>query len=256
MREMTLGDGFTVFGLSPDETRFMYREIFEDRCYLQKGVTLEDGDCVFDVGANIGLATVFFHRERKNVRVFAFEPNPAAGECLRANVERHGVNARVFACGLLDAAGTQPFTRYPANSVSSGFHADAAQDRATTQSYMINTGIAAHGAEVFSAALYRKQETLDCPVRTLSEVIEEERVERIDLLKVDVERSERQVLAGIREEHWERIRQLAMEITEEEGGLNEVQEMLRGLGFTVTAEQEPMLRGTPLYNLYAVREPA
>ncbi|MGC2637678.1 MAG: FkbM family methyltransferase [Acidobacteriaceae bacterium] len=256
MREITLAEGFTVFGLSPDEARFMYREIFEDRCYLQKRVTLDDGDCVFDVGANIGLATMFFHRARKNVRVFSFEPNPAAGECLRANVEKHGVNASVFSCGLLDVSGTLPFTRYPANSVSSGFHADAAQDRATTQSYMINTGIAEHGAEVFSAALFRKQETLECPVRTLSEVIDEGGVERIDLLKIDVERSERQVLAGIRDYHWPRIRQLVMEFTDGVGGLNEVQEMLRTRGFTVTAEQEPLLRGTNLYNLYAVRERA
>ncbi|HTV14751.1 MAG TPA: FkbM family methyltransferase [Acidobacteriaceae bacterium] len=251
MRQITLGADLTVFGLNPDETRFMYREIFEDRCYLQHGLTLEDGDCVFDVGANIGMATLFFHRERRPIRIFAFEPNPAVAECLRANIAMHGVDARVFAIGLMGASRTEEFTLYPSNSAASGFHADAARDRAATERYLVNTGVSPHGAEVFAAALFRKQEKFSCPVRTLSEVVDEEGVERIDLLKIDAERSERDVIAGIREDHWGRIRQIVMELTDEDGSLHEVEAMLGDRGFKVIAKQEPLLRGTPIYNLFA-----
>ncbi len=75
MRKLRLPDGLEVFALNADETRFVHGEVFGARCYLQHGIELRDGDCVFDVGANIGLATLFFHRER---RTSGFMPsNPA-----------------------------------------------------------------------------------------------------------------------------------------------------------------------------------
>ncbi len=256
MRPITLPDGLTVFGLNPDETRFMHGEIFGARCYLQHGVELHDEDCVFDVGANIGMATLFFHGERRGVRIFAFEPNPAAVACLLANIERCGVNARVFQCGLLSEPGKAEFTLYSANTVASGFRADADHERAITRTYMINSGVAPHGADRFVEALFRKEEKLVSPIRTVSQVLDEERLDRIDLLKINVERTEREVLGGIREEHWGRIRQIVMEVTDVGGALSAVGEMLRQLGFRVVVEQEPRLRGTPIYNLFATKLPA
>ena len=89
MRTLRLSDGLEVFCLNPDETRFVHGEVFGERCYLQHGIELRDGDCVFDVGANIGMASVFFCKERRDIRLFAFEPGPAAYECLEANLEVH-----------------------------------------------------------------------------------------------------------------------------------------------------------------------
>ena len=130
MRRLSLPDGLDVFSLNADETRFVHGEVFGARCYLRHGIELRDGDCVFDVGANIGMASIFFCKERRNVRIFAFEPSPAAYECLKANIElhgqTHGADARTFECGLSRAPGTAEFTFYPNNSVMSGFHADSA----------------------------------------------------------------------------------------------------------------------------------
>ncbi|MFM0205135.1 FkbM family methyltransferase, partial [Paraburkholderia fungorum] len=52
----------------------------------------------------------------------------------------------------------------------------------------------------------------DCPLRTLSAVIDENGIERIDLLKIDVEKAEGHVLRGIRQAHWARIRQMVVEV--------------------------------------------
>ena len=79
-----------------------------------------------------------------------------------------------------------------------------------------------------------RTETFRCPLRTLSSVIDEHGLERIDLLKIDVEKSEAQVLRGIRPEHWDRIRQLVVEVHTREL-LQEVTALLeqRALAFTV-----------------------
>ena len=252
MRQMTLAEDLTVFSLNADETRFVYREVFTERCYLQHGIELRDGDCVFDVGANIGLASVFFHRERKAIRVFAFEPSPVAVECLKANIELHGVDARVFECGLSRASGMAEFTFYPGNTVMSGFHADPERDRQTTRTYMVNSGVAPHAADRFSGLLFRKL-TVERPLRSLSEILEAEGVERIDLLKIDVERSERDVLAGVRPEHWLRIRQVVLEVYDDAGGLEHVRGLLEGHAFQVEVEQDPLLQGTTVYQVFARR---
>jgi len=262
MRRLSLPDGLVVFSLNADETRFVHGEVFGARCYLKHGIELHDGDCVFDVGANIGMASIFFCKERQAIRLFAFEPSPAAYECLKANIEleaeRHGelgrADARTFECGLSREAGTAEFTFYPANSVMSGFHADLEKDRAATRTFMVNSGFAPRHAELFLTSKFKK-ETFPCSLRTLSEVMDEERVARIDLLKIDVEKSEREVLAGIREEHWGRIRQVVVEVHDEHGALDEVQALLIKHGFKITTEQDPQLKGTTIFSVFASRAP-
>ncbi len=252
MRQLSLPDGLTVFSLNADETRFVHREVFGARCYLQHGIALHDGDCVFDVGANIGLTAVFFHRERKGVRIFAFEPSPVACECLKANIDLHGVDARIFECGLSRESGTADFTFYPGNTVRSGFHVDLEVDRSTTKTYMVNSGVSARNADLFLGFLFKK-ETFPCRLRTLSEIVDEESVTRIDLLKVDAERSEREVLAGIRSEHWDMIRQIVMEVQDETGALDEVRCLLEKHGFQVATEQDPLLKGTAVFSVFATK---
>src|SRR5437764_12401816 len=156
MRQLNLPGGLDVYSLNPDETRFVHGEVFGARCYLQHGIELRDGDCVFDVGANIGLATVFFHRERRGIRIFAFEPSPAACECLKMNIQLHGADARVFECGLSRESGSAEFTFYPANSVMSGFHADET-DRGTTRTFMVNNGVAPGKVDRLLGFIFKKE---------------------------------------------------------------------------------------------------
>ncbi|HEY2472521.1 MAG TPA: FkbM family methyltransferase [Terracidiphilus sp.] len=252
MRQLVLPDDLTVFSLNPDETRFVHREVFESRCYLRNGIELRDGDCVFDVGANIGLSALFFHRERKGVKVFAFEPSPAASKCLRANTELHGLDARIFECGLSRTSGSAEFTFYPGNTILSGFHANPNTDRNYTRAYLLNSGFTPQNADRLAGLLFRKV-TLTCQLRTLSEIVDQEHVDRIDLLKIDTEKSEQDVLAGIRDEHWNRIRQIVIEIHDETGALDVIQRQLTHRGFLVTVEQDPMLQGTRLFDLFGTR---
>ncbi|MGB0063970.1 MAG: FkbM family methyltransferase [Terracidiphilus sp.] len=246
-------DGLTIFALNPDEARFMHREMFASRCYLRNGIELDDGNCVFDVGANIGLAALFFHRERSGIRIFAFEPSPTAFACLKANVALHSIDARIFECGLSRTSGVAEFTFYPGNTIQSGFYADPQDDRNNTRAYLLNSGFAPQNADRLSGLLFRK-EVLQCELRTLSEIVDQELIGRIDLLKIDAERSERDVLAGIRDDHWPLIRQIVIEVHDKDGALEAVSALLTSRGFRVIAEQDPMLAGTRLFNLFAIRE--
>ncbi len=253
----SLPSGMAIVQYEPGETDYLYRQIFEDQGYLRHGIQLRDGDFVFDVGANIGMFTLFVNHYFPNARVFAFEPIPAVFECLRLNAKLYGANTTVLPCGLSDQNATVPFTFYPKSSLMSGRYADRQAERRVVKSYIQNRerrdfeDVEAQLDILVDGRL--ENETLLCPVRTLSEVIREHGVERIDFLKIDVERSKLEVLQGIKADDWARIRQIVLEVEDGGGRLDRITALLRNQGYAMETEQEPLLRGTPIYNIYAIR---
>src|SRR5262249_20570600 len=75
LRHCTLPTGMEIMCQSRAEVDYFYADIFEKQTYFRHGVVLRDGDCVFDVGANIGLFTLFVHSRYKNIDFYAFEPS-------------------------------------------------------------------------------------------------------------------------------------------------------------------------------------
>ncbi|MGW2748299.1 amino acid adenylation domain-containing protein [Streptomyces sp. NPDC001450] len=259
-----LPNGMAVFHHNPSETDFVYDEIFTREEYLRGGITIDNGDTIVDVGANIGLFTLFASSRNPDGRLYAFEPLPPLHDSLRRNVELHGLGARLFDCGLGAEAHEETFTFYPHNTVNSTRAATAPQARDLVRAYLRNKAKPADdtrpgpGAqdmidEIVESRLESRSFT--CRVRTFSEIIEEEGMDRIDLMKIDVEGAEHEVLKGIRPEHWPRIRQLAIELHDVDGRLAEVEALLKGHGFEVVCEQGgSLLHDTVLYNVYARRD--
>jgi hypothetical protein len=83
---------------SPIETELMYNEIFEGREYLRSGIKLGDHDTIIDVGANIGMFTMYLLTNLESPNVYAFEPVPDTFEALRRNKERYPrANVHIYA---------------------------------------------------------------------------------------------------------------------------------------------------------------
>jgi amino acid adenylation domain-containing protein/non-ribosomal peptide synthase protein (TIGR01720 family)/FkbM family methyltransferase len=259
-RLLKLPNGFEVFHLNKNETLHLYRQIFQDRIYLRHGIALEDGGCVFDVGANIGLFSLFVHQACRDPRIYAFEPSPPSFAALRRNVDLHGLNAHLHQAGVADRCGTATFTLYPRVSVMSGFHADPAAEERLFLGDLANQGeegetggeLLATEADELVAGRFERQE-LPAALTTISAAIREHGVERIDLLKIDAEKSELEVLSGIEEEDWPRIRQIAVEVHEIAGRVERIAELLASHGFAVSRSQDERLDGTGIFHLYAVR---
>lgn len=67
---------------------------YEQEMLLEIGARIPDGALVVDAGANIGNHTLFFAR-MLGAKVLSFEPNPAALNILRRNIELNGLQDRV-----------------------------------------------------------------------------------------------------------------------------------------------------------------
>lgn len=255
-----LPDGAAVAHLNRNETDYIYHEIFELQAYLRHGISIEDGAVVLDAGANIGLFTVFASRLARDLRLLAFEPNPAACACLKANAEAWGTGHAVKCLphGLSRENKTAELTFFEGLSLLSGFYADAATERDMVRHYVANqqpelladAGLDAQVSQLIDDRLQAR--TISAQLRTLSEVIAEEGLERIDLLKVNVEKSELDVLLGLSPDDWPKLRQLVIEVDQRDN-LGPITALLEEHGFLATVEQDPLLRNTELCYVYGRR---
>jgi amino acid adenylation domain-containing protein/FkbM family methyltransferase len=249
-----LPNGMLISHQNKAETDFLYHEIFEGESYLQHGITLNAHACVFDVGANIGLFALFVGQQVPTARVYSFEPIPAVFESLRANTALYLPAPKIFQCGLSQNAGTASFTWYRHNSVLSGRYADPQEEHLAVRTFLQNqaTEEELSGQELDRLIGDRLQrEQITCQLRTLSSIIREEGIGQIDLLKVDVEKSELDVLLGIETEDWRRIRQIVVEVHDTEGRLSHIVQLLESHGYALQIVQGELLKGTNLYNIYA-----
>jgi FkbM family methyltransferase len=252
MKRVKLSDDLEVFHANAGEAYSLHQEIFVDRCYEHPAVDLSPGDTVIDVGANIGMASLYFHRRFRNLKFICLEPIPSVSAILRANLEHHHVDATIVVAAASDRSGTGTLTCYPNNTMMSSLHADPAKDRETTRQYLRNSGISQANIDYLLRDRFTAT-ALECDLVPLSGVLEQHRIARIDLLKIDVEKSEFQVLEGIGRADWPKIRRVCAEVHDIDGRLSAATAMFRGRGFEVDVRQNKLLERTELYDLIAYR---
>ena len=259
-RQYELPNEMVIVHKRKRETDFTYQEIFNDKIYLKHGITLKEDACVFDVGANIGLFSLFVGQRCKRASIYAFEPIPSTFELLRLNTSLYGLNVNLFKCGLSNQTGEAIFTHYPHLSLMSGRYADFQQEREVVKSFerkhrRRDDTPTSESEEILDDILEERLvgEQFTCKLQTVSDVIRTHKIQHIDLLKIDVQKSEMDVLEGIAESDWPKIRQMVLEVHDIDGRMDRVKALLERHGFQLTVEQEEMLTNTKLFDIYAVR---
>jgi len=263
----TLPNGMTVTHYDSRQADDLYREVFAEPVYLRHGMSYSDGDTIFDVGANAGFFTLFASQVCRPEKIYAFEPIPSNCELLRTNAALYDCPVEIYPHGVADAPGTAEFIFYPHHSGLSGRVFDLDRDLQELRTFArhgldsaLGESSAALAEEEIEGALeeHLRGEKVECRLVTLSEVIREHGIERIDMLKVDVEKSEVHVLEGLAEEDWPKVRQVMLEVHGQEL-LDRTREILEGRGFELAIDEELALEadddGADLYNymVYARR---
>jgi FkbH-like protein/FkbM family methyltransferase len=259
-----LPNGLEIAHLNRYETDYLYQEIFEEQCYLRHGIRLDDGATVVDIGANIGLFSLFVMSRCANATVYACEPAPVVYELLKANCDAYGSNVRALNVGVSDRPKTATFTFYEKSSVFSGFHSDEAEDRRAIQT-VVRSMLESEAMAGESVEEYVKELTADrlqgrsheCRMTSVSDIIRENRIDRIDLLKIDAEKSELDILAGIEDRDWPKIGQIVLEIHDRTHAAAErIESLLVEKGYRCAVERQTLLERAGLVNLYATRRAA
>ena len=234
----------------PAQLAYQLIEIVGEKTYLRHGIDVQKGDVVLDIGANVGVAAAFFAADCGAARVHSFEPVPPLFALLCKNVERFPA-CTPHDYGLSATAGQATITHYPAAAGMSGLYADPEKDKAVVRESLRNLGISKEEAEARLVDRFNATTSFRCELRTLSDVLSQESIDRVDLLKIDVEGAELDVLRGVDQDDWSRIKQAVLEV-HSEPALTEIELLLRRHGFGVVIDQDPIMRGTPIHMVYAI----
>ena len=291
MKQVCLPNGLLVNALNNAEADVLYHEIFTMQSYQQHGIEIADGNCVFDVGANIGLYSLFLTQSYKNLRLFAFEPIPSLFAILQQNAKAlfPAENAHLLNIGLSDRAGTAQFTFNPSLSMTASMYPDviaqSAQKQPSVYTWMqalisdmalvsrLPKGLARRLNQFLSNRYLRmptlgllglpllamsagqrlRTKRINCSLKTISQVIRENDLHRIDVMKIDVEGSELDVIQGIDDADWSKIRQFIIEVHDLENRINTLVSLFTLHGFRTVVDQEEwaLHKLMNIYTLYA-----
>lgn len=245
-------DGTHMLGINRLETEYLYEEIIRDKTYNKHGITLNEGACVFDVGANIGFFSHYLASTFNDIKIFSFEPIGPVYDVLKANASRTGNKITAINEGLSLEPSEKVFSYYPNVTVFSGVQQGHEESVDTIKGFLKHTNENLNENDV-NDLLDTRFQSIDVPVRLsmLSEHIDKYQITKIDLLKIDVERFEMNVLKGIREEHWDFIEQIIIEVHDQYDNRTNVESLLEKHGFIYTVDQNTELGGTELVNIYA-----
>lgn len=120
---------------------------------------------IVDLGANIGMSSLAFHARFPRAKILAVEPLAANYQLLCRNVA--GIEAIV-----------------PVRAAVVGEEAETVR---------ITTAARAWGNRLSAGHLADQEQTEEVPARTLEKLLNENAIERVDLLKVDIEGAEAQL---------------------------------------------------------------
>lgn len=181
-------------------TKMIGNEIFIRNAYTPKGFEIDDGDTVVDVGAYIGVFSIFASSQGANV--YSYEPNPDSFHLLKKNIKLNNIK-RIKAynkavCGKdgnTDLFRNKKFPQLTTTTITDG-------------------------------------EKIKVNCTSLKEIIKN--IGFIDLLKMDCEGAEYEILQQLPEEFLSQIKKISMEYHEfKDYKKDDIKKFLEENGFIV-----------------------
>jgi FkbM family methyltransferase len=187
--------------------RYIIDEIFLERAYFpDRDFELKDGDVVVDVGAHIGVFTVFSAKNADST-VYSYEPRPDNFELLKENVSLNKIEAcvKIFQFAVGGVSGSLEFCMDAEGLVQIG---------------------GSNGKKIIVRTV------------TLKEIFDSNNLLKVDFLKIDVEGKELEMLFNFPKEYFPRIKKIAME-SHTESITSKLTSYLSSNGFSVRTLKLP-----------------
>ena len=201
-------NGLKIKGVD-NNTLHIFKEIFIENVYDSKDVFINENDVVFDVGANVGIFSLFASKV-KGTKIFSFEPHPINFRVLQENIQQNNFTDKVVCIDKALAINEE--TRYLVEGEIPGGH-KLLNDR-----------------DVNSNKSLLKIEAV-----TINSILKKYNLDKIDFLKLDCEGAEGEIINSLGKEGLQKINKIALEFHDNHSILNhnQIVEILEEAGFVV-----------------------
>ncbi len=264
MKKILLSKDTPIHCLIPSETIMLNDHIDG---YFNNGINLKEGDVVIDVGANVGVLGVRLSKKFNNINIYCFEPIPNIFNVLKKNSElSENPFFKVYENGVGEKMENREFTYFPNSPALSTAKPEMWKKEPETLINAVKGSIKnapkkfwwakfipSFLAPLFTKYLTSNSKKIICKIITLSDFIKEENIQRIDFLKIDCEGLEWNVLKGIQENDWKKIKSCVIEVHDINQRLEKVSRLLKSHQFNIVLEKEESLKETKLINVYATK---
>ena len=259
------------------EIEFLIYEIFHQSNYLANFLTLNPGSIIIDVGANIGIFSLFAIKKCSgDAQIYSFEPIPITFHCLQKNLSPHKNTIKTYHQGIANVSADcyKDFTLFGQDIATATYQ--------KTDKLLSNYAPLLHyntllkmtqttNKRLHYALKYlpfmrnylikqnhqqqTRQTTIQCPVTSLGDFIEKQQLTQIDFLKIDVEGAESDVINSIYSHQFSMIKQCSIEVHNINDRVKKMSLFLREKGFSVQSLRNPMFEqlGFNHHMIYAKR---
>lgn len=219
--EYCLRNGVKLLVPEDPHSRFPMAEIWIYKTYTPSGFTINKKDTVVDIGANIGVFSVYAAKKATQGKIYAYEPLPENFKLLNHNIKLNSLSNVT-----------------PLNLAVSG-----SKDR--EKIYLTDSSI--------SSSLFGQRGQQFHPVKSvgLKDVFEDSGLREINFLKMDCEGSEYNILFNTPKKYLDKIDKVVLEYHEGEFTKykgKDLEKFFQNHNFKVIAKPE---RNTPRGMLYA-----
>ncbi|GAB4026412.1 MAG: hypothetical protein Fur0011_2070 [Candidatus Microgenomates bacterium] len=216
---------YMVWYENSEEFNELKREVWSHHAYYLED--LEEPKRVIDMGAHIGLATLYFAQIYPNAEIVAYEPDPQNYELLVMNVVENGIAERVT---CINAAVAPKSGRL---KLQAPIYPDE---------WRSGVGIIPKG---WRNVLHTKE--MEVEAIGIGEIIEK----GADLIKIDIEGMEYEV---VKYGKWNRVRNLILEVHPRDGKrIGEIEKCLIDQGYKIEKRMDESKYGVGLCMIVAHR---
>ncbi len=172
------GNELVLFSNCDDHyTRDLFYGIDREKSELEVWTILaEKSNTIFDIGANTGIYSLLSAKVNPSAKIYAFEPNPVNSRRLKKNIELNDCDTIFhFETAVGDTESDVKFS-VPANDEIS----------------LVSSAVGSFSESFFNI----NYKEIEVPQTTLDVFVEQKKISKVDLIKIDVEYYELNVLKG------------------------------------------------------------
>lgn len=247
--------------LNEREVSLLIYEIYHLNAYLRDFLTLERNAVIFDIGANIGIFSLYaFSYCNEEATIYSFEPIPTTFQCLQNNLAPFSKSIHTYNLGFgnVTEACTINFTLFGTSTVTASYRPE---DKIISNFQpQLNYDTLLKISKRRDKKLYyqlkylpfmrtylikknykaRTESTqIQCKLDSLGRFIESNKINYIDFIKIDVEGAEFDVLKSILPHQFLNIKQLAIEVHDIDNRVAHIVSFLTEKNYEIKIHRSP-----------------